>query len=783
MSRKIFILLISCGLSALCPLLYSHVKAQAAPCSCYIKGVVKDDHTGQPVPGAILLLIGLNKGVVTDSLGRYQFADLCPGKYEMECRIVGYRAQREVVDLIEEHDHEENFTLAEEEIHLRDVEITTHRTDAPITQPLTTLTGTDLAQTRGLSLGESLKGLAGLTTLQTGASIAKPVIHGMHSNRILIMNNGVRQEGQQWGSEHAPEIDPFVATRLSVVKGAAGVRYGSDAIGGVILVEPDELPIDKPLSGEANVAFFSNGRQGVSSALLQGGIKGLNGLGWRAQGTLKRGGTMRTPAYFLDNTGIAERNFSVAAGYRKKAFGAEVFYSHFKTKLGIFSGAHIGSVTDLLAVIERGEPLIRPDFSYTIGRPYQDVSHNLLKSEAHYHFSDGNRLKWISAWQYNHRLEYDLHRSRNDSLAAEDRPELAFRLTTFTNDLLWDHKPLRGKLAGQVGLSTLYQYNLMSGRPLIPNFDQWNAGIFAIERLVTKGWELEAGLRYDYRLLTTYRVVNRQKLTDEYRFHNASGTLGAARYLNDHWSARLNLGTAWRPPNVSELFSNGVHHGAAAYEEGNPLMRAEKAYNTVASVQYKNNKLEFEVGAYYNYIGNFIYLKPQPEPILTVRGAFPYFKYTQTDATFRGVDVTTNIKLLPTLHWISKASVLRVRDVRNDSYLVMIPPNRWENQLKYFLGTQDAKRQMHISVSNRWVARQGQVVSGSDFIPPPGAYSLWSAQWGGTVIQAEKSHLELTLSADNLFNTTYRDYLNRFRYFADETGRSIALRARWVFGK
>lgn len=783
MNIKNHIILIICGILAGWWMVFAPVQAQSSRCDCFVKGVVRDEHTGQPIPGAILQLIGFNKGESTDSLGRYQFSNLCPGKYEMECLIVGYHSQRETIDLTEDHGHEENFTLAEEEIHLRDVEITTRRTDAPITQPLSTLSGAGLARTRGHSLGESLKGLAGLTTLQTGASIAKPVIHGMHSNRILIMNNGVRQEGQQWGSEHAPEIDPFVATRLSVVKGAAGVRYGSDAIGGVILVEPNELPIDKPLSGELNSVYFSNGRQGVGSVLLEGGVKGLEGLGWRAQGTLKRGGNMRTPHYYLDNTGVAEQNFSLAAGYRHKGFGAELFYSHFQTKVGIFSGAHIGSVTDLLAVIESGEPLIKADFTYAIGRPYQDVNHNLLKGEAHYHFPDGNRLQWVSAWQLNNRMEYDLHRSRNDSLAVLDRPELSFRLTTFTNDIVWNHKPLAGKLAGEMGLSTLYQYNLMSGRPLIPNFDQWNIGLFAIERLVSNGWELEAGLRYDYRYMTTYRVVNRQKVTDLFRFHNASGTLGAGRNLNDRWSVRLNMGSAWRPPNVSELFSNGVHHGAASFEEGNSSLRSEKAYNTIASIQYRNARLELELGGYLNFIRDYIYLQPQPQPILTVRGAFPYFKYTQTDATFQGIDATVNWKFIKGIEWTSKASYLRVRDVRNDSYLVMIPPNRWENQLSYSRLGRDEKRSLRVAVGNRWVAQQERVSTGSDFIPPPGAYSLWNVQAGSTFVQTDKSQLELTLTIDNLLDTAYRDYLNRFRYFSDEVGRTVSLRARWVFGK
>ncbi|KQS33249.1 TonB-dependent receptor [Dyadobacter sp. Leaf189] len=756
------------------------VFGQNPGCACFVKGVVKDKHTNQPVIGATVLLVGQNTGVFTDENGRYELRNLCPGSYTLECRIVGYNPFRQKLDLTA--GHEENFDLEEQEVHLQDVEITAHRTESPSSQPLTTLSGIDLEKTRGQNLGESLKGVAGVTTLQTGSSIAKPVIHGLHSNRILIMNNGVRQEGQQWGSEHAPEIDPFIATRLSVVKGAAGVRYGSDAIGGVILVEPEELPFDKMLSGELNAVGFSNGRQGVVSGTLQGGIKNFKGFAWRAQGTFKRGGNIRTPNYFLDNTGISEKNFSLSAGYRHKGFGIDVFYSRFATQIGIFSGSHIGSVTDLLNVIQKGEPLVKSGFSYAINRPNQNVAHELIKAETHYHFQNGNRLQWTFARQLNDRNEYDLHRPRNDSIAALNHPELTFKLSTLTNDLVWDHKPIAGKLAGQVGISTLYQYNLMDGRPLIPNFNQFNVGLFWMERYVTKRWEFEAGIRYDYRTLKTYRIVNRQKVADDFQFANFSGTVGATRSFSEKFSVRLNAGSAWRAPNVSELFSDGVHHGAAAFERGDAALQAEKAFNTIASLKYVDTKWSAEIGGYFNYIADFIYLKPQAEPILTVRGAFPYFKYTQTDATFKGIDVSASWEFLRNTTIASKLSYLRVYDQRNDSYLVMIPPNRVDNQLKYELPDKGNLHGTFLSLGNLLVARQKRVPANSDFLPPPKAYSLWNLQAGTSVHFAEKQEIEIGINIQNLFNTAYRDYLNRFRYYADEMGRNASLRLKWKFG-
>jgi len=771
--KKYFLLIVSLAI-------FSVSKAQNADCACFMKGIVRDQHSGQPIIGATVLLEGTTSGVFTDEKGRYEIRNLCPGRYKLEARIVGYNTYRQSIDLTE--GHEENFSLEEQEVHLKDVEITAHRTDAPASQPLAILSGNDLEKTRGQSLGESLKGITGVTTMQTGSSISKPVIHGLHSNRVLIMNNGVRQEGQQWGSEHAPEIDPFVATRMSVIKGAAGVRYGSDAIGGVILVEPEELPFNKPLSGEVNMVGFSNGRQGVVSSTLQGGIKGVSGFGWRAQGTIKRGGNIKTPDYFLDNTGISEKNFSLGAGYRNKGFGIDLFYSRFDTKIGIFSGSHIGSITDLLNVINNGEPFIKSGFTYNIGRPNQNVTHDLLKAEAHYHFNDGNRLQWTIAQQINNRNEYDLHVPRNDSIASLNHPELTFKLNTLTNDVIWDHKPIAGKVTGQIGVSSLYQYNLMSGRPLIPNFNQFNIGIFWIERYVKNNWELEAGGRYDYRTLSTHRIVSRQKVSNDFTFSNASGTIGATRNFSQRISARLNAGSAWRAPNVSELFSDGVHHGAAAFERGDSTLRPEKAVNTIASVKYQSERLTIEIGGYFNYLRDFIYLKPQPDPILTVRGAFPYFKYTQTDATFKGIDFSADWELIKHLTLTTKLSYLKAYDTRNDNYLVMIPSNRWDNQLKYSIPELGKWHNLFVSGGNLWVARQKRVPPNSDFSPPPASYSLWNIQAGGTIHVSEKQQLEIGISVTNLFDTVYRDYMNRFRYYSDDIGRNASLRIKWKFG-
>ena len=765
------------AICAICHLLlFTPVVAQnAKDCQCFLKGVVKDRENGQPIAGAVLQLKENRRLVVADTNGRYTIDKLCQGKYTLECRIVGYKTTTVRVSL-EHNAAEENFDLTEEEIHLKDVEITARKVETPLSQITVSLQGQVLDQTRGQTLGEALTKIAGVTMLQTGASIAKPVIHGLHSNRVLIMNNGVRQEGQQWGSEHAPEIDPFVAKRLTVVKGAAGVRYGSDAVGGVILVEPDELPTSGPLKGELNAVGFSNGRQGVGSGLLEGGVAKYKGFGWRLQGTLKDGGNVATPAYSLANTGVREQNFSAAAGYRNPQRGAEVFYSQFTTKLGIFAGAHIGNVSDLLAVLQNGEPFIKADFYRQIERPYQDITHNLLKVKAFSKIGTNQKLTFTFGRQYNYRAEYDLHGPQ-----AATRPGLLFKITTLTNDLIYDHKPIANKITGQIGLSSLYQFNSSEGRPLIPDFEQKNVGIFIIERYVRPRWEWEAGLRYDRRRLDVYRFVGRVLDPRRHDFSSFSGTAGVVYNASQRLLARFNFGTAWRPPNVNELYSNGVHHGAATFEEGDNTLQPETAFNTMVSVEYNAPRFRAEASLYRNLIDNFMYAKPQPEPILTIRGAFPYFKYVQTRATFTGFDVSTDWDIVAKLKHSTKLSYLRAYDLGADNFLVLIPANRVENTLRADLGTLAGSKNTFISVGHLWVDQQRRVPPNSDFAAPPPAYHLWTLQTGGTFGGASKQKLDWGITVQNALNTSYRDYLDRFRYFALEQGRNVSLRLKWTF--
>jgi iron complex outermembrane receptor protein len=770
------------------------VQAQDSTCAITLQGIMTGRDTRQPLPGASIYIRENGRGILTDSVGHYQLTGLCPGLYTVEYRYIGYHTA--VVQVQLPSDSLRSVMLTAETINLKEVQVTEHRSEAQqLLQVQTEVSGAALDQTRGQSLGESLKTLAGLYSVQTGPSISKPVIHGLYSNRIIILNNGIRQEDQQWGSEHAPEVDQFLASRLTVIKGAASIRYGSDAIGGVILVEPKAMPTQPGIGGEVNLVGATNGGMGVVSGLLEGALsKSLTGLSWRVQGTIKRSGYVQTPHYYLENTSYHETNFSGDLHYDRRNWGAEVFFSQFYTKIGLFTGAQVGSLTDLYAAISRPEPLSQPGFSYQLGRPYQDVRHDLLKGRVYVRLPRSGTITLTLAQQQNNREEYDYI-----AFSGRTNPELALKLTTQTADLIWEHRSTSNKphngWSGSVGFNGLTQSNIRQYLFLIPNFRVYSGGLFAVERYARHQWVWEAGVRADYRWLQAYFLdesTNKTYSTTR-DWHNINGSLGATYQFRANFLLTANISTAWRAPNAADLYSNGLHQSAVAYEQGNPNLQPEQAYNSNVALAYTGKRLSMELGVYSNLINNYIYLKPDSVPVVRQRGAFPAYTYTQVRATFQGIDATITYKLTDALTLSSKNSLLFAYDHTNRDYLVYIPPNRTDNSLRYdWDGKWGRLSKLYASVNGLYVARQnrapavsvqqegGQLIFTGDFAPPPPAYFLLGAELGFTY-QIGNQPMSVILTGSNLSNRSYRDYLNRFRYYADEVGRNISLKIRLPF--
>jgi iron complex outermembrane recepter protein len=767
----------------------------AQECSFELKGLIEDTQ-GEALVGATVWLENLQLGTTSDLDGRFLIKNLCAGQYAIVIKYVGYEDQRLTVKVPALRSNIIRLKPSVRVLH--DIVIEgDHSQRHALSQSLSILTEEQLVSSRGKSLGEMLQTIPGVTNVMSGPAVFKPVINGLHSQRILILNNGIRQEGQQWGIDHAPEIDPFIASELEVVKGAEAVRYGAEAMGGVIIINTPDLHYSTSLGGELHMGYASNNRMGVVSGMLEGALKRNTAIGWRIQGTLKRGGDYHAPDYTLSNTAVAEKNFSVTWGLKKEAYDFEFFLSSFNTEIGILRTSHSGNLTDLQNSIQSSRPWYIRNFTYDINNPRQKISHHLLKLKFRKDLENLGGLNVVYGGQYNDRKEFDIRRDK------QDIPSLALNLISHSLDASLDYT--KNFWSGSIGINAIGKQNTNeTGIGLLPNFNQFTGGLFTFNKYRIKKWLIEGGIRFDHQFLQPRMYYNGELLKPTFNFNYLSGTLGSAVYLNDHARISSIFGITTRPPSVNELYSQGLHHGTASIEEGLMVsngeiqtdqnrIQNERSFKWVNTYHYLTKKFSFEITGFANYLSNYIYLTPY-DTRLTIRGFFPVFQYRQVDALLAGGDFSIDLNLSENWGYGAKASFVYARDQNTGNKLPFIPPVDFENNITYTIAKAGKWKNVQAKVISNFVSTQTRApqtilpedissFEGSqtfDFMAPPGSYLLWGVNLSGNLPLGNRE-FTLSLSGENLANTSYRNYMNRLRYYADETGRNVTLRIIYKF--
>jgi len=760
------------------------LRAQQRPvlATRHIHGVVEHASTGQPVVGATISVTWTDaagdqqRQARSDRHGHVDFRDLPARPVQLRARMLGFAPYERTLDLTED-DVLLKVRLEPAVVRLSEVAVTADTTVDALERvvAVTTLDRAALDARRGQTLGETIKQLPGMAVIQLGPSIAKPVIRGLNSQRVLVLNAGLRQEDQQWGTEHAPNLDSFDADAVTVVRGAGTVLYGADALGGVVRVDHAPVADSGAVRGDVALNTFTNSRQGALSLAVQGGglaVPLIGRTGYRLRFTSRVAGNGGAPDYYLANTGFRELNGSATFGVQRDWGRSELLISRFGTELGVLRQAHAGNFDDL----QRAMTLPPRDsaFTYRIDRPNQRVAHNTLRWTTTRLLDDASELELVYGLQYNHRREYDNHgplRFRN---------EPAFNLKLYTNslDVRWKHAPWRG-LFGTVGVSGVIQGNQTLGKAfLIPGFDLQQGAIYAQEAWGRGRFSLSSGLRADAISQTTLAFADAgiRSPAGTKSWRGIAGSFGAAYRLTDGLDASLRVARAWRPPTVNERYAQGVHHGTAQYELGDATLDQERSTGVEAGVRYAGVRGTLDLSAYDNRIDDFIFLRPR-EPVFTLRGAFPAFNYARTDARMRGLELAGRWSVTGWLTLLGNATAVRGTDRLRAQPLYDMPADRAFVQARV-TGQRARLGAWYAGLGSQLVREQDGVPEGTIYTLPTGGYALLQAELGTSGAVVLGRPLDVSLSVSNALDTRYRDYLSRYRLFVDDAGRDLVLRVR-----
>ena len=764
--------------------LFAVCQSNAQSCTFSIKGNVFDEVSETPLSYVNVFIQEMAVGTNTDEEGNFVLEHICKGEYHLIFSHIGCSEKKIHLDL--ERDTIINMVLSHTSTSLGTVVIEGKKENLT-NHPNLSVNRQTIEDNTNQNLSGLLENETGVHLLKNGSSIAKPIVHGLYGNRLTILNNGIAQSGQQWGNDHSPEIDPFAADKIIVLKGANAVEYGGGNLGSIILVEPKQIEREPHLHGQVNYVFETNGRGHSINTRLE---KYSPALAWRINGTLKKYGDKKTAAYFLNNTGIEEANFALQL---EKSWRERVFFnfyaSTFNTTLGILRGSHIGNLTDLEQALTNETPFFtESNFSYTIDPPKQQVSHHLLKSQVKYFIDDHQIVELVLAGQLNDRKEFDVRRSGRTDIPALSLAQYTFdSALKYTNNFghHWNFK------IGNQNIITDNTNNPETGiLPLIPDYISWKSGLFSNLSKEYDKTHFNIGLRYDYEyqnVATISRNVPREIVRFTNQFHNISGLFAVKFDIANTQSISLNTGYAMRNPAINELYSSGLHQGVSGIEEGDVNLETEAALKNTLEYKWLPNT-DFSISAlfYHQHFKNYIFLNPQEDFRLTIRGAFPVFNYEQTDANIYGLDISTQFTIKNKFFALLRYSYLKGEDIKNNIPLVFMPPNSFFGSIVYRVKnpvtfSHNIKiEETEIELNNRLVFEQKNILATQDFLPPPPTYNLTGIKISTNFIFS-KYKIRGFFKADNVFNIRYRDYLNRQRYFADDIGLSMTLGMNFKF--
>jgi iron complex outermembrane receptor protein len=790
-------------LFALLLLLCCSMQSYSQDCNNTLYGSLLDIHDGSVLTGATVIVAQTGVGVLTDLDGNFVISNLCSATYQLQ--ISHPSCSTKAFSVLIKDDTQKTFKLEHHLESLNEIIVNGKKTNRATKSIYENLVDQKTITTFSSgSLGDALNSISGVSSLNTGNTVVKPMINGLHSSRVLIINNGVQMQDQEWGAEHAPSIDINAVETLKVIKGAGALQYGGNAIGGVVIASAPKVPLLDSLYGKTIFSGSSNGLGGtVSSSLTR---SNQNGLYTAFQGSLKRYGDFNAPNYNLSNTGVFERNIAATIGFNRIDYGVEAYYSLFKNEIGILRASHIGGAEDQVQAIASPVPSIINDFTYNIDAPRQDVTHHLARIKGFKNIENIGLISLQYDYQQNNRLEFDVRRGSNKDKASVD---LVLDTQTLTIDVASDISEKLTTKFGIVGsLQTNYANPETGVRRLIPDYNKYSIAGFASGNYdINQKWVLEAGFRFDYTHMNVFKFYRRSFWQDrgydnqfsdlvveeignqllvnpKLDFYNPSFTIGS-KYSFGLYKLFANYSLSSRAPNASEQFSEGLHHSASRIELGDLQFTSETAHKISLTLQKIGERVNFTITPFATKIDDFILIEPTGIR-QTIRGNFQVWEYRQTQAQMYGLDLDANLSLTDNVRFVHQFSLVKGYDKTSNEPLISMPAANTLNSLVY---TNPNFNNISIAIQSNYVFRQNEFpntnfevvlpdsIQTVDISTPPSGYHLLNLN----ITAAIRPDMQVGLYVNNLLNTSYRNYLNRLRYYADDVGRNITLQLKYNY--
>lgn len=633
----------------------------------------------------------------------------------------------------------------------------------------TTVISTDFKQSMVASnLAELLSYSSGVNIRKVGGNNSKPIIDGLSSSRLIYLPYGVRLENQDWADQHAPEINTQFTDFVAIIRNAQTVRYGSNALGGVINL--DNLPLPDSINQKVQVSTtYSSNTKGINQYLkYESRINKIPELSFNLQMLGDKKGDYHTAKYNVGNTGSRNLDSHLSLNYNSIPFKSRIVFNTFNQKQGNFFGALSGNTEELEEIISLGRPLNTTPFTYKIDNPYQQTTHYFLLSDTQWKVSNLFNVKFKYSFQNNIKKEYEVRRMDRSKIPSQSTNLTAHYLETTLETSL-------NNFTIETGVSTRRKNNENQQgtgvAPTIPNYDfLTNSFFFLLDYKYSFG-NIDLGARFDKNFTDAQGIDFLGNTYGDKKSYQSWSYQLANEIQLKKWTFSSSLTYGWRPPEVYELFVNGKQHGLPIYYVGDKNLREERALKWFNSIGFYGDKIHFQLNAFIHHFDNYIFSYPTGQYKQLFSGPAILFQFQQVNASIKGIDLQLDMRISNKLNLSSKWSVLQGKTDKGD-YLPNISPLKVINILTFKAPFKfiDSINLEHLFFAKKKHFTMAYELSKST----PSQTSIFNV-----VVDKEfsihKNKFKVIIRADNILNKQYKEYLDLHRYFVHSKGRDLKL--------